>query len=126
MTFEDRRRRALAMLEDRGIAGWAAAPPPYRLLWRLGVRVPPPHFASLAVNAALMTVMVLPILVVVFALNASPWGAALWDVVSSAVVGGCCGAVAYRKEAERHGLPSWLRLEHDELRPSGSVLGLPR
>lgn len=125
MTFEDKRRRALAMLKRKGVGGWTAAPPACRLLWRLGVRVPPPHFASTAVNAAVLTVMILPITLVVFTLNASPWGEALWELASGTVLAGVGAALAYRKEAEQHGLPSWLDLEHDEPRPSGSILGLP-
>jgi hypothetical protein len=126
VTFEDRRRRALAILEERGVTGWTAAPPPYRMLWRLGACVPPPHFASLPVNAALLTVMVLPILLVLATMRAGPWSAALWDMAWGAILGGCCSAAAYRKEAEKYRLPSWLDLEHDEPRSSGSVLGLPR
>jgi hypothetical protein len=126
MTFEDRRRRALAMLEEKGIAGWVAAPSPYRLLWRLGVRVPPPHFAGLAANAAVLTVMVLPISLAALSIDSSSWGWARWETAFGAMCGGVGGALAYRQEADKHGLPSWLGVEHDEPRPTGSVLGLPR
>ena len=36
--------RALAELHARGVGAWTAAPPAFRLLWRLGLFVPPPHF----------------------------------------------------------------------------------
>lgn len=41
-----RRSRALALLLDKGLKRWQAAPTFYRVLWRIGVDVPPPHFAT--------------------------------------------------------------------------------
>jgi hypothetical protein len=124
MTFEDKRRRALAMLEERGVSGWTASPPPYRLLWRIGVRMPPPHFAGPLANAAVLTAMVLPIWFVQVPTNQYGWARGLWECVSGAVLVGVGCALAYRGEAGKHGLPAWPDVEQDEPRPSGSVLGL--
>ncbi len=126
MTFEEKRQRALAMLEERGVPGWTASPPPYRLLWRIGVRIPPPHFAALAANAAVLTAMVLPIWFVQVATNRHGWAWGLWDCVSGATLVGLCCAFAYRGAADTHGLPAWRDVDHDDRRPSGSVLGLRR
>lgn len=41
-----RRSRALALLLDKGLKRWQAAPTFYRVLWRIGLDVPPPHFAT--------------------------------------------------------------------------------
>ena len=124
MTFEDKCRRALAMLDGQGVSRWTASPPLYRLLWRMGVRVPPPHFAGLAVNIAVLSAMVLPIWLAQAPINRRGWGWGLWQCVSGATLGGLGWALAYRQEAEKHGLPAWRDVEHDEPRPSSSVLGL--
>jgi Family of unknown function (DUF6404) len=41
-------------LQAAGIGRYTTAPPLYRLLWRMGVETPPPHFASLGSIALLM------------------------------------------------------------------------
>ena len=33
-------------MRQKGVRSWTAAPPIYRLLWRLGIKVRPPLFAS--------------------------------------------------------------------------------
>jgi hypothetical protein len=44
MTFEQRREAALKLSADAHISRWDREPPLWRLLWRLSVRIPPPHF----------------------------------------------------------------------------------
>jgi hypothetical protein len=129
VTFEDKRRRALAMLEERGVSGWAAAPPAFRLLWRLGVQLPPPHFAGLVANAAVLTATVLPVWFLQVSTTGHGWRgwqSALWECASGAMLLGVAWALAYRGQADKHGLPAWRDVEHDVPRPSGSILGLPR
>jgi hypothetical protein len=126
VTFEDKRRRALAMLDERGVSAWTASPPLYRLLWRMGARVPPPHFAGLAVNVVVLAATVMPIWFVQLPTNRRGWAWGLWQCVSGATLAGVGWALAYRGEADKHGLPAWRDVEHDEPRPSGSVLGLRR
>jgi hypothetical protein len=52
--FDVRLRQALALLEARGLGKSTYAPPLFRLLWKLGVSVPPPHMAGFAFNSLLM------------------------------------------------------------------------
>lgn len=47
-----RRLSALGILASTGMWKSSYAPPIYRLLWRLGVDVPPPHFAGFWSNLA--------------------------------------------------------------------------
>ena len=47
MEFERKRDAALAILAKSGIWESNYRPPLLRMLWRLGVHVPPSHFASL-------------------------------------------------------------------------------
>ncbi|MES2130110.1 MAG: DUF6404 family protein [Pseudomonadota bacterium] len=46
MEFKQRRAAALALLAQTGIMRSNYEPPLLRMLWRAGVEVPPPHFAT--------------------------------------------------------------------------------
>lgn len=48
MHFRAQLDRSLALLSERGLARRHAAPLPFRLLWKLGVRIRPPHFLGFA------------------------------------------------------------------------------
>lgn len=52
--FDVRLRPALALLDTKGLGKSTYAPPLFRLLWRLGIKVPPPHMAGFAFNSMLM------------------------------------------------------------------------
>ena len=52
--FDLRLRQALTLLEAKGVRKSTCAPPLFRLLWKLGVKVPPPHMAGFAFNSLLM------------------------------------------------------------------------
>jgi hypothetical protein len=54
MTHREKVAYLLRDLSQRGISKYTTAPPLYRLLWRLGLEVPPPHFASFGSLALLM------------------------------------------------------------------------
>lgn len=44
MTHREKIRWMMEDLEKRGVGRWTSAPPIFRLLWRMGGRVPPPCF----------------------------------------------------------------------------------
>lgn len=114
--FKSRVQRALALTDAKGIERAASAPPLHRLLWALGVRVPPPLMAGFWVNALLMGVL--------FGLG---WGVLMWLLVwgregmglavmaaAAALAGLLFGlAMAYlnRRQAHRHGVPGWRQFE---------------
>jgi hypothetical protein len=50
MRFEQKLTAAIALLESTSILRDSYAPPLFRLLWRLGFRVPPPHFLDFTTN----------------------------------------------------------------------------
>ena len=52
--FDGRLEKALAWLEESGIRRSTYAPPMFRLLWKAGVRIPPPHMNGFVVNAFVM------------------------------------------------------------------------
>lgn len=109
----DYRQRMLAIadeLSEQGVGRYASAPPIYRLAWRLGFRIRPPHyqsFASLTLGSAAW-----------FGLT---WGLVMWfmdwqykqmpvaaALVASAAAGlffGLMMAAIYRWKAHRLHLP---------------------
>jgi membrane associated rhomboid family serine protease len=110
MTHAEKVAYLLRDLGQKGIGQYTVAPPAYRLLWRLGVEVRPPHFAPFWSLAAAMALG--------FGL---PWGAIMWltvwqrasvgfGVATAALVGlffGVSMAAYYRWRARALALPRW-------------------
>lgn len=48
MEFQSQLHRSLALLSQRGLPRNRYEPPLFRLLWKIGVEVPPPHYMSFA------------------------------------------------------------------------------
>jgi hypothetical protein len=112
MHFRLRLDRSLALLSTRGVARRHAAPLLFRLLWRLGLRVRPPHFLGFA-----------SIAIVYGGWFACVWGAFMWMLVWSqqgiggagvalraGSAGACFGLVMawfYVRERREFGLPAW-------------------
>lgn len=118
MNYPPKLTSALAMLAATGISRSNYEPPLYRLLWRVGLFLPPPHFASFGFN---------------FVFNAVwfgvLWGAIMWLLVWSHLdwsgVGAAIAAIAvgllfglvmasyYRYIARKHKLPVWSELNSE-------------
>jgi membrane associated rhomboid family serine protease len=110
MTHEEKVAYLLRDLGEKGISQYTIAPPLYRLLWRLGIEVRPPHFTSFGSLAALMAVA--------FGIF---WGIFMWLTVwqqrsSPSLVGtaalaglffGVIMAAYYRSRARKLALPRW-------------------
>jgi hypothetical protein len=108
--------RVLADLERQGVSRWDAAPPFFRLLWSLGLAVPPPLFLGLRPLALLFGV-----------LFGGVWGVGMWiaqwrfwalpieasltfAIIGTVLAGALFGltmAAYYRWQAGRLHLPSW-------------------
>ena len=54
MQFNERLQQAFVLLESKGIGKSTYSPPLFRLLWKLGIKVPPPHMAGFGFNALVM------------------------------------------------------------------------
>jgi Family of unknown function (DUF6404) len=54
MTFEEKRDAALALVASTGMWRSHYAPPLYRVLWRMGIHVQPPHFAGFWFNVSVL------------------------------------------------------------------------
>jgi hypothetical protein len=119
MHFQTRLDRSLAMLADRGLPRRHIEPLPFRLLWKLGVNIRPPHFLGFAhIAIAFGTCF------------AGTWGVFMWCVVWSrmgkslaaaglmaAAVGACFGLMMawfYTRERKELALPAWETIGQDE------------
>jgi uncharacterized protein DUF6404 len=116
MSYPSKLSSALAMLAATGISRRSYEPPLYRLLWRVGLFVPPPHFASFGFN-----------FVFTGAWFGAFWGATMWllvwpqlgvsgvvaaiAAVTAGVLFGLIMAAYYRYGARKHKLPLWSRLK---------------
>jgi hypothetical protein len=119
MDFDNKLADALAALEATGMKRRKYAPPLARLLWRLGLRIPPPHYASFAQNALSNGVYF------AVAWGAGMWvavwsrqGMPLWLVLGAAVLAGILFglslAVVYQRDAKRYLIPRWKDFRSDD------------
>jgi hypothetical protein len=112
MHFRVQLDRSLAVLSERGLARHHAAPLLFRLLWKLGIHVRPPHFLGFA-----------HIAVVYGTWFAGAWGVFMWTLVWSqqgvgvagvalraGIAGACFGVMMawfYTRERREFALPAW-------------------
>ncbi len=111
MNFAEKRDAALALLHATGMLPSSYAPPLYKALWKLGVEIPPPHFASFAANTALCGTVFGAIWGVVMWLitwsGKLPGGAAVAASLFAGLMFGAIMAAYYRHTAQKHGIPAW-------------------
>lgn len=112
MTTQTKRALSLTLLAQRGIARGSYAPLLFRLLWKFGVDIPPPHFIGFAKLAVIWGAW--------FALA---WGAFMWFAVwsrqgtlppqaAAIAIGagaffGLCLSAIYARDRKKHALPRW-------------------
>jgi Family of unknown function (DUF6404) len=117
MRFEQKLTAALGLLASTGMWRSNYAPPLHRLLWKIGARVPPPHFLSFTANFVLAGVC--------FGVF---WGLAMWITGSShqglsrlaavalfvGLLFGLSMAAYYRYGGRKHKIPLWRDFHPDE------------
>jgi hypothetical protein len=112
MESNPKREAALRLLSATGMKRSNYEPPLLRLLWRLGVDAPPPHFASFGANALVAGIFF-----------GSCWGMSMWlflwrqqaapitvSLLSSVLAGllfGIAMATYYAYGRRKYNLPSW-------------------
>ena len=112
MTHQEKLEAMYRHMAVLGVSKSTAAPPAWRLLWRLGFEVPPPVFAPFAANALAMGAF--------FGLF---WGVGMWamlwarqgmplalmatSALAAGTLFGLVMAAYYRHLARKHGLPAW-------------------
>lgn len=103
------------MLAQCGIMKSNYAPPIYRLLWRFGVKMPPPHFAGFIFNF-LFTGTIFAVgfgtFVWLFSWSANGKSAAgaVLASLAAGILFGLSMASYYRYGARKHKLPAWPEL----------------
>lgn len=110
MNHNERLNKMYQDLSQRGIGKYTYAPPIYRLLWKMGIQIPPPHFSSF-----LFLFLFQGTFFGIF------WGLVMWvlswqqqnlslHIFKSALAGllfGLSMAGYYRYQAKKHDLPLW-------------------
>ena len=112
MTFEKKLEAAISLLESTGIWRSNYAPPFIRLLCRLGLRIPPPHFMRFIENVALTCGLfgVGWVVLTWITLGSSTSASLVPAVIAAVVIGLLFGvpmAAYYRHGARKHGIPLW-------------------
>lgn len=111
--FEVRREEALKLLARTGIRKSNYLPPALRLLWALGVKVPPPHFAAF-IPTFLVTGAFFGLswgaLMRLFVLGLMPGLSVLYVSISAGVLFGLSMAAYYAYGRSKHRLPPWSSL----------------
>lgn len=114
--FTTRRDRALRELAETPLSELRRRPPLHRVLWSLGARVRPPHYASFASLAALLAALfgVLFVLLTVplLTLLGARWTddfvtTMAWAYLAVAIAYGVIVAGVYRRDAKLLGLTPW-------------------
>ena len=102
----------IADLRHHGVSGWTTAPPLWRLMWLLGLRVPPPHFIR-PLTMSLVTGTLFRVLWGLFMWHLQwrgggvpPWFAGLAAFVAGSIFGFILAGY-YRWWAYRLRLPAW-------------------
>jgi hypothetical protein len=111
----DHQAKVAHLLEDfkqRGINPYTTAPPLYRLLWRVGIEAPPPHFASFGSIALLMGLFFgvfwgLVMWLLVWREDDVPIAIALIMSLVAGVLFGVIMAAYFRWRARKLALPPW-------------------
>ncbi len=112
MSVNPKREAALKLLESTGMWRSNYAPPILRLLWSLGLNLPPPHFANFFANTVFTGTF--------FAVS---WGLLMWVLVwsrramplSTALLASACAGLFfglvmsgyYAHGRRKYKLPSW-------------------
>ena len=111
MTHQQKLAIMFRDLGDRGVKAGAMASWLYRIFWKLGVPITPPHFASFAANALLMgawfTAFMLFVWFILFRHRDLPLNRACMGAVWSGIFLGFMWGAYYRWQARKLSLPKW-------------------
>ncbi|HEU4395793.1 MAG TPA: DUF6404 family protein [Planctomycetota bacterium] len=111
MTHREATRRFIDDMQSRGENPWDVAPPFFRLLWRLGWTVPPPHYLPSRTTACLLGgafgVMFGVFFVTFSLLVEMPLEIAIAAPLLSGLYFGVSMAYHYRSAFVRLDLPPW-------------------
>src|SRR5262249_41677431 len=116
VTHREKVAYLLTDLGQRGLQPQHVAPPWYRLLWRFGIEVRPPHFAGfwwvLAVHGGLCAMVAVGVTWTIHRWTGvyQHWSNVIIDLAGIALLGVILGvsfAISYRRQARGLALPRW-------------------
>ena len=112
MEFNEKVTAAQRLLESKGIPRRLYAPTFVSRLWRAGIEVPPPHFASFIgvfLFAAVLFGVVWGVIMwlVVWLREPAPLSTELGVIALVAIGFGLIAATYYRVAARKYGIPRW-------------------
>ncbi|NIF73491.1 hypothetical protein F3J16_25390 [Burkholderia sp. Ap-962] len=104
--------RSLEILDSKGISRSSSAPFLHRMLWKIGIEIPPPHYLKWVQNFALSGVFFGPTwgaLMYLLSLNRTPMsiGIAVFASMAAGAVFGICYATMTWSKGRKHGVPGW-------------------
>lgn len=111
-------RHALQAMADANVPAGMRAPPMHRLLWRMGLRVPPPLLASFSANVLLMgglfgllwSVLWQALMWLLFELGPFPLAITVGSAVMAGLLFGLLMALLMQYQRRRYRLPAWKTL----------------
>ena len=110
--FDARLQQALAFIESKGVRRSTAAPPLYRLFWRMGLKVPPPLMTGFWGVALLMggffgVFWGLVMWLLMWGRNGMPLALAALLALVAGVLFGLLMAAVLRSQARNKQIPVW-------------------
>lgn len=116
MNANEPRTVALEILAKTGMWRSSYEPPLLRLLWRLGLDVPPPHFAGFMSTAVVLGTSFavawgVPMWLLVWPQTGMSFGSMVVTAASAGAIFGLIMAGYYAYGKRKHGLPSWRELK---------------
>ncbi len=111
-------RNALQAMADANVPAGMRAPPMHRLLWRMGLRVPPPLLASFSANLFVMGglfgvlwgVLWRALMGLVLDLGSLTLGITIGSAVMAGLLFGVLMALLMQHQRRRYQLPAWKTL----------------
>lgn len=112
MTHDQKLELMYRHTDALGISRATVAPPAWRLLWKLGVQVPPPLFApflpmALAMGSFFGIGWGLVMWLAFWSRQGMPLGVVALAALAAGALFGLIMAGIYRRMARKHGLTSW-------------------
>ena len=112
MTHSEKLEQMQKHLAEIGVSPSTAAPPIWKLLWRLGIDIPPPLFMGFWSSAAFMGTFFgvfwgILMWLILWSRQDMPISLALAAPAFAGVLFGLCMAAYFRHLAHKHKLPSW-------------------
>ena len=108
--FEAKRSAAVRLLQQTPIKAANFLPPMVLLMWRLGIQVPPPHFASFGLNALWSGTffgVIWGTFMWLFQWRQEPFFVVIGAPVLAGILFGLIWALYYAHAHKKYKLPNW-------------------